>query len=67
MDKLGQKLQGVENIVGHHVAVSEMAEMLGIHIHQVHVPCQRLRFLSWRVESPLLISSFLAMMSASKL
>ena len=67
MDKLGQKLQGVENIVGHHVAVSEMAEMLGIHIHQVNVPCQTLRFLSWRVETPLLISGFLAMLPATKL
>lgn len=32
---LDQKLQGVNNIVGHHIAVNDMAEMLGIHIPQV--------------------------------
>lgn len=34
---LGQKLQGVSNIVGHQMAVDEMADMLGIHIPQVGI------------------------------
>lgn len=34
---LGQKLQGVSNMVGHQMAVDEMADMLGIHIPQVGV------------------------------